>query len=103
MKHLIALSTLLFALHAAAECPSDIPAEMPTVPSGPAVTEEALRNARVATLAYVKTVEAYLRCRNLLLPDIAYNQLVERATTAADDYNRALQAYRQRTEVLAKN
>ena len=103
MKHLIALSTLLIALHAAAECPSDIPAEMPVVPSGPAATEEALRDARVATLAYVKTVEAYLRCRNLLLPDIAYNQLVDRATTAAEAYNRELQSYRQRTEVLAKN
>jgi hypothetical protein len=103
MKHLIALSTLLFALHASAECPSDIPADMPAVPSGTAATGEAMRDARVATLAYVKTVEAYLRCRNLLLPDIAYNQLVERATTAADAYNRELRSYRQRTEALAKN
>ena len=103
MKHLIALSTLLLALHASAECPSDIPADMPVVPSGPAATGEAMREARVATLAYVKTVEAYLRCRNVLLPDIAYNQLVDRATTAADAYNRELRIYRQRTEVLAKN
>lgn len=102
MKHLFALSTLLVALNASAECPSSIPTEMPAIPDGPAATEEAMRDARVATQAYVSTIEGYLRCRDRQLSAGSYNALVDRAIAAADAYNRELRIYK-RDGMLAKN
>ena len=103
MKHLIALSTLLFALNASAECPSSVPTKMPRIPAGPAANEETMRGAGVAVQAYVANIEAHLNCRDMELTDRSYNELVDRAIAAADAYNRELRLYQRQGEVLAKN
>lgn len=103
MKRLVALSTLLFALNASADCPSRIPTEMPAIPDGPTATAEAMLDARVAFQSYVSTIEAYLRCRDQELADSSYNELVDRAMAAADAYNRELKIYQRRDGMLARN
>jgi hypothetical protein len=103
MKHFIALSTLLFALNASAECPSSVPTEMPAIPAGPAANEETMRGAGVAVRAYVAHIEEHLNCRDKELTDRSYNELVDRAIAAADAYNRELRLYQRQGEVLAKN
>lgn len=103
MKRLNALSTLLFVLNASAECPSDIPTEIPGMPDGSAASEETMRNAQVAIQAYVSTIEAYLRCRDLELTNSFYNELVDKAMDGADAYNRELRRYQRQDDMLAKN
>jgi len=103
MKRLIALSTLLFALNASAECPSDITTEIPGMPDGSAASEETMRNAQVAMRTYVAAIEAYLRCRDLELTTSSYNELVDKAMAGADAYNRELRSYQRQDDMLAKN
>lgn len=103
MKRTIALSTLLFALNASADCPSRIPTQMPAIPDGPTASEQAMRGGQIAVQAYVSTIEAYLRCRNILLRDGPYNELLDRAISAADAYNRELQVFKQQDDMLARN
>ncbi len=103
MKHLIALSTLLFALNAAAACPSIKPTEMPTIPDGSAANEQTMLDARVAVQAYLGNIDAILRCHDLQLTNRSYNELVDREMAVADAYNSELRRYQGRDGILAKN
>jgi len=102
MKQFIAFGTLLFTLNAAAGCPSAIPNQTPEVPNGSAASEQAMREAMAAVRSYVRTIEAFLDCRDIILSDRNYDELVDRASAAADAYNMELQRFRQHDRVLAK-
>ncbi len=103
MKQIITFAALLFALNAAADCPPALPSNAPAIPDGAAATEPAMYAAMGAVRSYVQTIEAYLDCRDLTISDRRYNKLVDRASAAADAYNRELLRFRQREEALAQN
>lgn len=102
MKQLIAFGTLLFTLNAAAGCPSAIPTQTPDIPNGSAASEQAMREAMAAVRLYVRAIEGFLDCRDLTLSDRDYDELVDRASAAADAYNRELQRFQQQDKVVAQ-
>jgi hypothetical protein len=102
MKQLIALGTLLFTLNAAAGCPSAIPTQTPEIPNGSAANEQAMREAMTAVRSYVRSIESFLDCRDATLSDREYDELVDRASAAADAYNRELQHFQQHDKVVAQ-
>jgi len=102
MKHSVAVLTFAFALNAQAGCPV-VPDSMPAIPDGHSATADSMRSAKEAVEDYVRTIEGYLACRNRLLGDMQYDQLVDQALAAADAFNVQLQHYRERDGVLARN
>ena len=101
MKKLLAIPTLLFAMHSVAECPVFIPANAPGIPAGESASEEEMYQAQVAVDAYVDAIENYLGC-NRHLHALKYNRGVLLAEKAAARFNTELRAFRQK-EVLASS
>jgi hypothetical protein len=102
IKHLMAIPTLLFAAHASAGCPTSFPAEQPIVPDGKSASEAEMYRAQVAVKAYVDTIETLLECRTGLIP-LQQNRGVFLAEQVANDYNEALQEYREKASLAAAN
>lgn len=102
MKPLLALSLLLLALGARAECPRSYPDQAPAVVDGSTATADAMLRARDATQDYVQDIESFLQCWAALLTTHSHNRLVDRAMEAAEAYNSQLRQFRQREELAAR-
>lgn len=103
MKPMIALTLILLAGTATAECPRSLPETLPTVPDGTSASAEAMHEAQSATKKYVSTIESYLQCWEPLIPNTYHNLLVDRAEEAAQAYNSELGRYRQRGKLASRS
>lgn len=103
MKYPIALLTLTFALNASASCPFLAPSGMPSIPDGTAASADTMHSAMSQVRAYVATIEDLLQCRGPMLSSAHYEELLDRAESAAAAFNEQLALYRQRHGALAGN
>ena len=103
MKQLIVLGALLFAVNAAADCPSSVPAKTPEIPDGVIASEQLMRDAMVDIRTYVHTIETYLDCSDFILSARRHDELVHKARDVANAYNRELLRFQRRDEVVAQN
>jgi len=56
----------------------------------------------IDTMAQPNAIEAFLDCRDIILSDRNYDELVDRASAAAHAYNRELQGFQQHDTVVAQ-
>lgn len=83
-----------------ADCIAPLPRTMPAIPDGSSASAEIMVRAGEDVRTYVRSLEAYLECRNSLNP-LQHNYLVDKAETLAAAYNEELANFFGREDMLA--
>lgn len=101
MKRMLIASLCLFgSASSLADCVAPLPREIPAVPDGNSASAAVMAQAGDDVRRYVRTLEAYLDCRESLHP-LQHNYLVDKAETLAAEYNEELASFFGREEMLA--
>ena len=99
VKPLFLGAALALTAHAHAECPQMMPATQPAIPDGASASEETMLSAQAAVNAYIAEGDAFLACREL--HPMLHNRLRSKLVQVAADYNRELDTYLDRSELVA--
>jgi hypothetical protein len=92
-------SVLALSAQVNAECPQTMPAAQPTIPDGARASEETMLSAQEAVNAYIAQGDAFLACRDL--HPMLHNRLRSKLVRVATAYNRELDTYLERPELVA--
>ncbi len=98
-KPLLLSAALACAAQAQAECPQTMPEIQPAIPDGANATESTMLSAQAAVNGYVAQGDAFLACRDL--HPMLHNRLRAKLIQVATAYNRELDSYLDRAELVA--
>ena len=98
-KPLLFGAALALAAQAQAECPQTMPETQPAIPDGANASENAMRSAQSAVNSYIATGDAFLACRDL--HPMLHNRLRAKLVEVATAYNRELDTYLERSDLVA--
>lgn len=101
MKALLSIPLLLVAFQASADCTTTRPGDAPSIVDGATADKHSMYQSQIATKAYVEEVDTYLSCFESFLHPMQYNALINKAVSAADDYNQELKKFRSNHAVAA--
>ncbi|MHA7815994.1 MAG: hypothetical protein ACX93N_05925 [Pseudohaliea sp.] len=82
-----------------AECPRTMPATQPAIPDGASASENTMLSAQAAVNAYIAKGDAFLACRDL--HPMLHNRLRSKLVQVATAYNRELDTFLDRSELVA--
>jgi len=99
VKPLLFGAALALTAPAGAECPQSMPAEKPVIPNGASASEETMLSAQAAVQAYLAEGDAFLACREV--HPMLHNRLRSKLVRVADAYNRELDTYLERADLVA--
>jgi hypothetical protein len=98
-KPLLFGAALALTAQAQAECPQTMPAMQPAIPDGASANEATMLSAQAAVNAYIAEGDAFLACRDL--HPMLHNRLRSKLVQVATEYNRELDTYLDRSELVA--
>ena len=98
-KPLLFSAALALAAQAQADCPRTMPAAQPAIPDGASASEATMLSAQEAVNSYLADGDAFLACRDL--HPMLHNRLRARLVQTATAYNRELDTYLERSELVA--
>ncbi|WP_144244375.1 hypothetical protein [Pseudohaliea rubra] len=98
-KPLLFSAALALAAQAQAECPQAMPATQPSIPDGTTANEGTMLSAQAAVNEYIAEGDAFLACREL--HPMLHNRLRSKLIQVAAAYNRELDSYLDRSELVA--
>jgi len=98
-KPLLFSAALALAAQAQAECPEAMPAAQPMIPDGTTAKEDTMLSAQAAVNEYIAKGDAFLACRDL--HPMLHNRLRSKLVEVAVAYNRELDTYLDRSELVA--